>query len=93
MPVLGGIAVTLGCKGALMWKRIVVSAICGCVIGTLFTATSIYIILNKGFENNGLMRYWALIIFIFSILSAIGAIITEMKLPEVELNTMVEQKG
>ncbi|MHC4844182.1 MAG: hypothetical protein ACYTEE_10310, partial [Planctomycetota bacterium] len=93
MPVLGGIAVTLGCKGAVMWKRIVASAICGCVIGTLFTATSIYIILNKGFENNGLMRYWALIIFIFSILSAIGAIITEMKLPEVELNTMVEQKG
>jgi hypothetical protein len=92
-PLLAGVTTTLWCKGAMLWKRIVVSAICGCVIGTLFTGTSIYIILNKGFEINGLMRYWALIIFAFTLISAIGAIITELKMPDPELKQMVEQKG
>jgi hypothetical protein len=39
------------------------------------------------------MRYWALIIFAFTLISAIGAIITELKMPDPELKQMVEQKG
>ena len=91
MPAIGGFATTLGCKGALLWKRIAASAICGCATGTIFTGTSIYIILNKGFEINGLMRFWALIIFAFTILSTIAAIITELMLPDPELKNIPDR--
>jgi len=90
MPFLAGIAATLWCKGASLLKRIAAAAVCGCISGVLYTAFSLNLILNKGLENNGLMRYWALIIFIFAVLSAIGAIITELKLPDPELNQMIE---
>ncbi|MHC4723003.1 MAG: hypothetical protein ACYS9V_01965 [Planctomycetota bacterium] len=90
MPFLGGITVTLGCKGAALLKRIAAAAVCGCTLGVIYTAFSVNLVLNKGLENNGLMRYWALIIFIFAILSTIGATITEMKLPDPELNQMME---
>ncbi|MHC4757545.1 MAG: hypothetical protein ACYTE8_02705 [Planctomycetota bacterium] len=92
MPALGGFATTLGCKGAVLWKRIVASAICGCTIGTIFTAASIYIILNKGPEINGLMSYWALIIFAFTLLSTITTIITELMLPDPDLKSMLGGK-
>ncbi|MHC4264912.1 MAG: hypothetical protein ACYSUK_03160, partial [Planctomycetota bacterium] len=90
MPLLAGVAATLWCKGAALWKRIIAATICGCLTGSLYTAVSIKLILGKGLEISGLMRYWVLIIFAFTLLSAIGAIITELKLPDPELKHMQE---
>jgi hypothetical protein len=93
MPFLAGIAATLWCKGAVLWKRIIAATVCGCLTGSVYTAVSIKLILTKGLEISDLMKYWALIIFVFTLLSAIGAIITELKLPDPELKQMEEQKG
>jgi hypothetical protein len=90
IPLLAGVATTLWCKGAALWRRIIAATICGCLTGSLYTAVSIKLILNRGLEISDLMRYWALIIFAFSVLSTIGAIITELKLPDPELNQLPE---
>jgi hypothetical protein len=92
-PVIGGIATTLWCKGAALLKRITAASICGCAMGILYTFISVTMIHGKGLQINGLMRYWALIIFAFTVLSAISAIITELKLPDPELNQMINEKA
>jgi hypothetical protein len=90
MPFIAGIATTLCCRGAALWQRIATASVCGCTAGVLYTSMSIKLIHSKGLEINGLMKYWALVIFIFALLPTIGAIITELKLPDPELNQMLE---
>jgi hypothetical protein len=82
VPVLCGASVTLGAGGAALWKRIIGGAICGGAVGLLYTAVST--ILGYGWQDrlsevatNGVWR-----VFVFAILSTLGAILTEIKLPE-----------
>ena len=73
-----GAVVTLGCGGAALGKRIVAAAVCGVLTGLLYTAVSTIIMShNSSIVADGIWR-----IFIFTIISSIGAIITELKLPE-----------
>jgi predicted transporter len=73
-----GAVVTLGCGGATLGKRIVAAAVCGVLTGVLYTAVSAIIMShNSSIVADGIWR-----IFIFTIISSIGAIITELKLPE-----------
>jgi hypothetical protein len=76
VPLLCGSAVTLGCGGAALGKRITASAVCGIMVGVLYTAISAFLNHNGIIIATGIWR-----IFIFAIISAIGAIITELKLP------------
>jgi len=72
-----GAVVTLGCGGAALGKRIVAAAACGVLIGVLYTAVSAILGNNSGIVASCVWR-----VFIFAILSTIGAIVTELKLPE-----------
>ncbi|MBN1804622.1 MAG: hypothetical protein JW837_05185 [Sedimentisphaerales bacterium] len=72
-----GAIITLGCGGAALSKRIVTSALCGALIGILSAALSAIISYNGGFIATCVWR-----IFIFAVLSTIGAIITELNLPD-----------
>jgi hypothetical protein len=76
-PLICGAAVTLGCGGAALWKRFAVAAVCGALTGVLYTGISAILSQNSGILASCVWR-----IFIFAILSTIGAIITELKLPE-----------
>ena len=80
VPLVCGAAVTLGCGSAPLWKRIVAAAGCGAVVGALYTIVSA--ILN---DNSGIAASCVWRIFIFAILSTIGAIVTELKLPDPDL--------
>jgi hypothetical protein len=80
VPLVCGAAVTLGCGGAPLWKRIVAAAGYGAVVGALYTIVSA--ILN---DNSGIAASCVWRIFIFAILSTIGAIVTELKLPDPDL--------
>ncbi|MHC4488252.1 MAG: hypothetical protein ACYSW7_03610, partial [Planctomycetota bacterium] len=80
VPLVCGAAVTLGCGGAPLWKRIVAAAGCGAVVGALYTIVSA--ILN---DNSGIAASFLWRIFLFAILSTIGAIVTELKLPDPDL--------
>jgi hypothetical protein len=75
--LISGAIITSGCGGAELNKRIVTSALCGALIGILSTAVSALISYNGGFIAICVWR-----VFIFAILSTIGAIITELNLPE-----------
>lgn len=82
VPVFCGAAVTLGAGGAAMWKRVIGAAVCGGAVGVLYTGVSV--ILGYG----GLIGVGELVTncvwraFVFSILSTVGVLLTEVKLPE-----------
>ncbi len=76
-PLICGAIVTLGCGGTALGKRTAASAICGILVGILYTIFSAKLEYSSGIITHGLWR-----IFIFAILSTIGTIITEIKLPE-----------
>lgn len=85
VPVLNGSIVTLGCGGASLGERIVGSALCGTMTGIVYTAISAWLDQHSGmalslFGANCLWR-----IFIFSMFSILGTIVTELKLADPDL--------
>jgi len=82
LSLVCGAVVTLGCGGAAVSKRIIAAAICGILIGFLYTAVSIILSQNSGIEAHNILARSVWRIFIFTILSIIGAIVTELRLPD-----------
>ena len=82
VPLLCGAVVTLGAGGAALWKRIVGAAICGGAVGVLYTAGAA--ILGYGWPVGvGEMAtgcVWR--VFVSAIFSTMGALLTELTLPE-----------
>jgi len=76
-----GAIVTLGCGGAALTKRLAVAAVCGVLIGVLSTAVSTILSYNGGIVAICVWR-----VFIFAIVSTIGAIITELRLPDTDMD-------
>ena len=81
VPLLCGIAVTLGAGGASLLKRISGGAVCGSLVGILYTAVSGIIGQDGPVALGALTADCIWRVFIFGILSAIGVILTELKLP------------
>jgi hypothetical protein len=80
VPLACGAMVTLGCGGAKLWKRIVSATICGIALGLLYTVISALLVKKMPIDDIAAGCIWP--IFVFAIVSTIGAIITELKLPE-----------
>lgn len=76
-PLVCGAALTLGCGGAALGRRVAAAAACGAAAGILYTAISAMSGLHAGIVAGCVWR-----MFVFAILSAIGAILTEIKLPD-----------
>ena len=76
-PLICGAAVTLGCAGAALGKRVVTAAVCGVLAGAFYAGISVLLSHDGGIVANCIWR-----MFIFAILCTIGAIATEIKLPE-----------
>jgi hypothetical protein len=83
VPLVCGAVVTLGCGGATLWKRIVAATICGIATGVLYTTISAMIV--DGLAADDITTACAWRAFVFAMFSTIGAIITELKLPEPDL--------
>jgi hypothetical protein len=81
IPLVCSAAVTLGAGGALLWKRVIGGAVCGIAIGVL--SVTIPVILgyagNVGISDIAINSAWR--VFVFTIISVIGVILTEIKLP------------
>jgi hypothetical protein len=85
VPLVCGMAVTLGCGGAELWKRIVTAAIAGALTAILATAAAA--VISRGqITASSLITLFAMHTFISTLLSAIGAIVTEIILPDPDLN-------
>jgi hypothetical protein len=69
-----------------LWRRIVAAAISGALVGILATIAAA--ILSRGSEvaASSLAVLCAMHTFVSAILSTIGAIVTELKLPDPDLN-------
>jgi hypothetical protein len=85
VPMLCGVLVTLGCGGATLKERFTGSFVCGALIALLYTALSIWIGHSAAIELSDIATKCLWRIFIFSIFSIIGAIVTELKLPDPDL--------
>ncbi|MBA7636821.1 hypothetical protein ES703_44449 [subsurface metagenome] len=83
VPLVCGAGVTLGCGGARLWKRIVAAAICGIALGVLYPAVSAMLVKKMAAGDTAAACVWR--VFVFAVLSTVGAIATELKLPEPEL--------
>ena len=86
VPLACGAAVTLGCGGAALWKRIVAAGVCGVMTGLVYTAASfVFDFADKPIGIGGLAINGAWRAFIFGIWSIIGNVFTELKLPDPDL--------
>ena len=75
--------VTLFAGGAKLWKRIIAAIICGTVLALLYTVATAALGLPDGtITAKELARTGVWRIFIFTVLSPIAAVITELKLGE-----------
>jgi len=80
VPMLSGLGVTLGFGGASIGKRIIGAAVCGIIVAILYTGVSVTLGLN---EKVFIHLAWR--IFNFTIFSTIGAVITELKIPDPDI--------
>jgi hypothetical protein len=79
VPFVCGSLITYGCGGALLMRRIAAAAVCGIITALVYTAVSVPVFnaeLCAGDVASGCV--WR--IFIFTIFSAFGAIVTELKM-------------
>jgi len=89
VPLVCGAVVTLGCGGAKLWKRIAAAAICGIALGVLYTAVSAVLVKRMAAGDIAAACVWR--VFVFAILSTVGAIATELKLPEPKIENPREK--
>jgi hypothetical protein len=91
VPVFCGTLVTLGAGGAVMWKRVTGGAGCGVILGVLYTALPVILgySVDMGIGTLALNGAWR--IFIFTLLSTAGVLLTEIGLPESE--SIVGERG
>ena len=85
VPLVCGAMVALGCGGAVLARRIVVSTISGIVTGLLYAAVPAILSSAGVFEAGEIRKYWALLVFAFAVFSTIGALIVELELPDPDL--------
>lgn len=85
IPLFFGRMVTLGCGGAVLWKRFACASICGCLAGGFYTIFSVIISYSMGFIPENIIVPFLWRIFVFAVLSAIGAILTELELPDPDI--------
>ncbi len=83
LPLLCGSLVALGSRGAALGRRIMIAAICGVLTGVVATLVAVMIARTGQAAGTHLMiiqGVWRT--FIFTILSTVGAAITELAMPE-----------
>jgi hypothetical protein len=81
VPSLCGAAVTIAARGAGLGKRVVGGAVCGSLIGLFYPIVSAVLLPAglPGMVDILITAVW--FIFVFTIVSTIGTIVTEIKLP------------
>ena len=82
VPLLCGALATLGAGGAELWKRVIGAAICGCAVGLLSTVFTGLVGYAEVIEFGEIAVRFAWRAFAFTILTSLGAMITELQLPE-----------
>jgi hypothetical protein len=82
IPLLSGAFITLGARGAAMWKRIAGAALCGLAIGVFGTVISAFIAPHDPIAVSEIAVNCVWRAFVLAILSVVAVLFTEIKLPE-----------
>jgi hypothetical protein len=86
LPALCGSAVTLSASGMRLWKRFISAATGGALTGLLYTLATAFIISLSG-SDVVMPARWPFRLFFFAVFACLGAIITELRLPDPELES------
>ncbi|MFA5424539.1 MAG: hypothetical protein WC374_11855, partial [Phycisphaerae bacterium] len=84
LPVFCGSAVTLYAGGMKLWKRFVWAAAAGLLAGILYTIATALIV-SIWDSDVAFPARWPFRLFFLAVLSCIGAIITELRMPSANL--------
>jgi hypothetical protein len=84
VPLLCGATATLGAGGARLWKRVVGAAICGGAVALLSIVFSSCMAQGIGFGEIAVQFAWRA--FAFMTLTSLGAMLTELQVPEPQEN-------
>jgi hypothetical protein len=82
LPLFCGAGITSGCGGAALWRRIAAAAVCGFLLALVYTAVSAGLGQVYGAPVNKIAVCLVWRGFIFTILSTLGTLLTELWLPE-----------
>jgi hypothetical protein len=85
VPLVCGAVVTLGCGGATLGKRFVSAIVCGVAVAVFYTAVSAMLGHSGGIGAAKIVASCIWRIFVFSLFSLMGVIITELMLGDPEL--------
>ena len=82
VPLLIGIVATTGAGGAALWKRIAGAAICGAAVGIISAVISGWFGANDSIEISVIAINCLWRAFVFTTVSVIGVLLTEINMPE-----------
>ncbi len=82
LPIAAGVAVTLGCGGAALGKRVVAAAVCGVLVAICYTAISATLSRTSETVAYHVVASGVWRVFVFAVLTTIGALATELSMPE-----------
>ena len=88
MPMLCGSIVTLGCGGATLGERFFGVVVSGAMVAILYTAVSTILVFDSGISVGAVTTNLLWRLFIFSLFSFLGAVITELKLGDPDLKNI-----
>ncbi len=78
-PFAGGVFISIGCGGSSLWKRIITAVFAGMATGVLYTAASTCLGYDGTVEVLPVISLSVWRMFAFSVISAVGALITELR--------------
>jgi len=84
VPLLIGTVATMGAGGAALWKRIAGTAICGAAVGIISAVISGWFGTNDSVETSVIAINCLWRAFVFTAVSVIGVLLTEVNMPEAE---------
>ena len=86
VPLICGSSVTLGAGGTSLGKRLIASVICAALMGIMYGVLSPEFVSLTPVGSKEILIGCVWRVFVFTILSAIGMLLTELNLPEPEVN-------
>jgi len=82
IPMLSGAVVTLGAGGAAVWQRIVAAALCAVTLGVASPILAAFGAANVTIEISEIAVQCLWRAFVFALLSILGVLLVEIKMPE-----------
>ena len=82
VPTMCGAIVTLGAGGAAIWKRFIGAALCGVAMAVISIIATSIVGHDNPIGTSEMLIHGVWRVFVFTILSTLAVLLTELKLPE-----------